>query len=51
MDVFVPNGTDVGAADGRVNIVTGPNFSGKSVYLVRAARARVHAQAHTCMCL
>ena len=35
MDVFVPNDTHVGATEGRINIVTGPNFSGKSVYLVR----------------
>ena len=35
MEVFVPNDTRVGARDGRINVVTGPNFSGKSVYLVR----------------
>jgi DNA mismatch repair protein MSH5 len=35
VDVFVPNDTHVGATEGRINIVTGPNFSGKSVYLVR----------------
>lgn len=35
VDVFVPNDTDVGAAQRRINVITGPNFSGKSVYLVR----------------
>ncbi len=37
VEVFVPNDTDVGAAHGRVNVVTGPNFSGKSVYLKQVA--------------
>ena len=45
VEVFVPNDTRVGAHDGRINIVTGPNFSGKSVYLVRChASCAVPAQ-------
>lgn len=42
VDSFVPNDTRMGAADGRVNIITGPNCSGKSVYIKQGAR-RHHA--------
>ncbi|MCH83527.1 DNA mismatch repair protein MSH5-like [Trifolium medium] len=32
VDTFIPNDTKI-FHDGRVNIITGPNFSGKSIYL------------------
>ncbi|OQV17815.1 MutS protein-like protein 5 [Hypsibius exemplaris] len=31
--MFVPNSTDLGVGKGRVNVLTGPNMCGKSVYL------------------
>ena len=33
MDVFVPNDTHCERTVGRINVITGPNYSGKSVYL------------------
>lgn len=33
MDVFVPNDTHCEQTTNRVNVITGPNYSGKSVYL------------------
>lgn len=39
---FVPNSTDCGGDQGRVKVITGPNSSGKSIYLkqVRAIQPR-----------
>jgi len=37
VDVFVPNDAEAGAEAGRVTVVTGPNFSGKSIYLKQVA--------------
>ncbi|KAL0244649.1 hypothetical protein GEMRC1_008731 [Eukaryota sp. GEM-RC1] len=33
MDVFVPNSTQLSNQTGKVHLLTGPNFSGKSIYL------------------
>ena len=41
---FVPNDLDIGGAEARVIILTGPNMSGKSVYLRQAAVAVIMAQ-------
>jgi DNA mismatch repair protein MutS len=41
---FVPNDLEIGGADARVIILTGPNMSGKSVYLRQAAVAVIMAQ-------
>ena len=41
---FVPNDLDIGGPDARVMILTGPNMSGKSVYLRQAAVAVIMAQ-------
>ncbi|OGR67623.1 MAG: DNA mismatch repair protein MutS [Elusimicrobia bacterium GWC2_61_19] len=41
---FVPNDLSLGGADARVIILTGPNMSGKSVYLRQAAVAVIMAQ-------
>ena len=41
---FVPNDLFIGGADARVIILTGPNMSGKSVYLRQAALAVIMAQ-------
>lgn len=40
---FVPNSTDCGGEQGRVKVITGPNSSGKSIYLkqVRGHTTRV----------
>lgn len=40
---FVPNSTDCGGDQGRVKVITGPNSSGKSIYLkqVRGHTAEV----------
>ena len=37
VDVFIPNDAEAGADAGRVTVVTGPNFSGKSIYLKQVA--------------
>ncbi|XP_039140049.1 DNA mismatch repair protein MSH5 isoform X1 [Dioscorea cayenensis subsp. rotundata] len=36
VDTFVPNDTKI-LNDGRINIITGPNFSGKSIYVKQVA--------------
>ncbi|GAU40015.1 hypothetical protein TSUD_258080 [Trifolium subterraneum] len=36
VDTFIPNDTKI-FHDGRVNIITGPNFSGKSIYIKQVA--------------
>ncbi|KAL2582651.1 hypothetical protein AAZV13_14G021100 [Glycine max] len=36
VDTFIPNDTKI-LHDGRINIITGPNFSGKSIYLKQVA--------------
>ncbi|XP_054819534.1 DNA mismatch repair protein MSH5-like isoform X2 [Prosopis cineraria] len=36
VDTFIPNDTKV-LQDGRINIITGPNFSGKSIYIKQVA--------------
>ncbi len=41
---FVPNDLEIGGEDSRVIILTGPNMSGKSVYLRQAAVAVIMAQ-------
>ncbi|MEI7527442.1 MAG: DNA mismatch repair protein MutS [Elusimicrobiota bacterium] len=41
---FVPNDLDIGGPEARVIILTGPNMSGKSVYLRQAAVAVIMAQ-------
>ncbi len=41
---FVPNDLEIGNSDARVIILTGPNMSGKSVYLRQAAVAVIMAQ-------
>jgi len=41
---FVPNDLEIGTSGARVMILTGPNMSGKSVYLRQAAVAVVMAQ-------
>ena len=41
---FVPNDVRLGAADGRVQIITGPNMAGKSTYIRQAALLTVMAQ-------
>lgn len=33
VESFIPNQTLLGGDQGRINIITGPNMSGKSVYL------------------
>ena len=41
---FVPNDLDIGGAEARIIILTGPNMSGKSVYLRQAAVIVIMAQ-------
>ncbi|RYR00560.1 hypothetical protein Ahy_B07g088675 isoform B [Arachis hypogaea] len=36
VDTFIPNDTKI-LRDGRINIITGPNFSGKSIYIKQVA--------------
>ncbi|RDX94352.1 DNA mismatch repair protein MSH5, partial [Mucuna pruriens] len=36
VDTFIPNDTKI-LHDGRINIITGPNFSGKSIYIKQVA--------------
>uniref|UniRef100_A0A0R0LCR4 DNA mismatch repair protein MSH5 n=1 Tax=Glycine max TaxID=3847 RepID=A0A0R0LCR4_SOYBN len=36
VDTFIPNDTRI-LHDGRINIITGPNFSGKSIYIKQVA--------------
>ncbi|XP_037699608.1 mutS protein homolog 5 isoform X4 [Choloepus didactylus] len=36
---FVPNSTECGGDKGRVKVITGPNSSGKSIYLKQVAKA------------
>ncbi|XP_027939204.1 DNA mismatch repair protein MSH5 isoform X1 [Vigna unguiculata] len=36
VDTFIPNDTKI-LHDGRINIITGPNFSGKSIYIKQIA--------------
>ncbi|OIW16357.1 hypothetical protein TanjilG_19073 [Lupinus angustifolius] len=36
VDTFIPNDTKI-LQDGRINVITGPNFSGKSIYLKQVA--------------
>lgn len=36
VDTFVPNDTKI-SNDGRINIITGPNYSGKSIYVKQVA--------------
>ncbi|XXG69534.1 hypothetical protein AAC387_Pa06g2377 [Persea americana] len=36
VDTFVPNDTQI-LQDGRINIITGPNYSGKSIYIKQVA--------------
>jgi DNA mismatch repair protein MSH5 len=33
VDTFIPNDTDIGPSSGLVKLITGPNYSGKSVYM------------------
>jgi len=42
---FVPNDTDLDAADGRLLVLTGPNMSGKSTYMRQVGLLVVLAQA------
>lgn len=35
--VFIPNDTEIGREDGRVQVITGPNASGKSCYIKQAS--------------
>lgn len=44
-DPFIPNDTDLGAADSRIQIITGPNMAGKSTYMRQVALIQVMAQA------
>lgn len=43
-DVFVPNDTDLDAANHRMGIITGPNMAGKSTYLRQVGLLTVMAQ-------
>ncbi len=43
-DLFVPNDTDLGRADNRVDIITGPNMAGKSTYMRQVALIVILAQ-------
>ncbi|EXB66342.1 MutS protein-5-like protein [Morus notabilis] len=36
VDTFIPNDTKIGD-DGRINIISGPNYSGKSIYIKQVA--------------
>ncbi|KAH7546742.1 hypothetical protein FEM48_Zijuj01G0233800 [Ziziphus jujuba var. spinosa] len=36
VDTFIPNDTEI-HNDGRINIITGPNYSGKSIYIKQVA--------------
>ncbi|KAK7276856.1 hypothetical protein RIF29_18002 [Crotalaria pallida] len=36
VDTFIPNDTKI-LHDGRINVITGPNFSGKSIYIKQVA--------------
>ena len=42
--LFVPNDTDLGAADNQVSIITGPNMAGKSTYMRQVALIVLLAQ-------
>jgi DNA mismatch repair protein MutS len=42
--LFVPNDTHLGAADGQVAIITGPNMAGKSTYMRQVALIVLMAQ-------
>ena len=42
--LFVPNDTDLGAADNQVSIITGPNMAGKSTYMRQVALIVLMAQ-------
>lgn len=42
--LFVPNDTDLGAADHQVSIITGPNMAGKSTYMRQVALIVLMAQ-------
>lgn len=41
---FVPNDTRLGADDGKVQIITGPNMAGKSTYIRQSALITIMAQ-------
>ena len=42
--LFVPNDTELGAADNQVSIITGPNMAGKSTYMRQVALIVLMAQ-------
>ena len=42
--LFVPNDTNIGAADNQVSIITGPNMAGKSTYMRQVALIVLMAQ-------
>ncbi|XP_063523031.1 mutS protein homolog 5 isoform X7 [Pongo pygmaeus] len=44
---FVPNSTECGGDKGRVKVITGPNSSGKSIYLKQVAKAVNNATAQS----
>ncbi|XP_011270058.1 MSH5 protein, variant [Capsaspora owczarzaki ATCC 30864] len=44
VDTFIPNDTDLSVQSGPVHIVTGPNASGKSIYLKQIAMIQFLAQ-------
>ncbi|MFH1277033.1 MAG: DNA mismatch repair protein MutS [Candidatus Eisenbacteria bacterium] len=41
---FIPNDTEIDAADGQIHILTGPNMAGKSTYLRQTALIQILAQ-------
>ena len=43
-DLFVPNDTELGREDNRVDIITGPNMAGKSTYMRQVALIVIMAQ-------
>lgn len=43
-DGFIPNDTMLGAADNRIQIITGPNMAGKSTYMRQVALILIMAQ-------
>jgi DNA mismatch repair ATPase MutS len=41
VDVFVPNSTTITEQTKRVNVITGPNYSGKSIYIKQVCDIRI----------
>ncbi|XP_023641568.1 DNA mismatch repair protein MSH5 isoform X3 [Capsella rubella] len=37
VDTFIPNDTEISDSAGRIHIITGPNYSGKSIYVKQVA--------------